>query len=97
MAVGFVVMVMMKVEVVEEVGICGSGHGLHYQSYCLMIYDLMLVMWCAVHAKMGLAPTCQVYLGEELRGALGGILVVSSIFHPTLHGSKIVESRNNQW
>ncbi len=86
MAVVVATMVVVKVEVVGDVGICGSGCRFHYCLYCLMMmYDLALVMQRAVHAKMGLAPTCRVYLGEELRGALGGILVVSSIFRPMLH------------
>ncbi len=86
MAVVVVTMVVVKVEVVGDVGIRGSGRRFHYRPYCLMImYDLALVMRRAVHAKMGLALTCRVFLGEELRGALGSILVVSSIFCPMLH------------
>ncbi len=86
MAVVVGTMVVVKVEVVGDVGSRGSGRWFHYRPYCLMMmYDLALVMRRAVHAKMGLAPTRWVYLGEELRGALGGILVVSSIFCPMLH------------
>jgi hypothetical protein len=57
----------------------------------------VLMMRHVGHTKMVLAPTCRVILEGELWGALVGIPVVSNIVHLMLHGSKMVESRGNQW
>jgi hypothetical protein len=97
--VGVAAVVVVRVGVGGEGGICGCGHRFHRHPHHLtMRHYHVLVMRHVEHAKMVLAPTCWVVLeGEELWDALVSIPVVSNIVHPMLHGSKIVESHGNQW
>jgi hypothetical protein len=96
--VGVAAVVMVRVGVRGEVGICGCGCWFHRHPCRLTMRRYhVLVMWHIGHAKMVLAPTRWVVLEGELWGALVGIPVVSNIVHSMLHGSKIVESRGNQW
>ncbi len=89
-------------------GGCGGGGGGGWDSWVWLLASLsslssdnevyhMLVMRHIRHAKMVLGPTRRVVLEGELWGALVGIPVVSNIVHSIFHGSKIVESRGNQW
>jgi hypothetical protein len=96
--VGVTAVVVVRVGVGGEVGICGCGCWFHHHPRCLTMRRYhVLVMRHVGHAKIALAPTRQVILEGELWGALIGIPVVSNIVHLMLHGSKIVGSRGNQW
>jgi hypothetical protein len=97
--VGVAAMVVVKVEVEEEVRIRGCGCCRLHRHPCHLTMRRyhVLGMRHVVHAKMVLAPTCQVVLEEELWGALVGIPVVSNIVYLMLHGSKTIESHGDQW
>ncbi len=70
MVVGVAAMVVVVVKVVEEVGILGCGRWLHCYPCCLTMWCChVLMMRHAGHAKMELAPICQVVLEGELWGA----------------------------
>ncbi len=92
------VVVVVRVEVGGEVGICGCDCCLHHH-YCRlrMWRYYVLVMQHIVHARIVLVPTRQVILEGELWDASVNPLAVSNIVHVMLHGSKIVESRGGQW
>jgi hypothetical protein len=96
--VGVMAVVVVRVGVGGEVGIrgCGRRFYCHPRPLTMRRYHV-LVMQHIEHAKMVLAPTRWVILEGELWGALVGIPVVSNIVHSKLHGSKIVESRGDQW
>ncbi len=98
MVVGVAVVVMVRVEVGGEVGICGCDCCLHCHYCHLRMWRYhVLVMRHVGHARMVLVPTCQVVLGGELWDASVNPLAVSNIVHMMLHGSKIVESFGGQW
>ncbi len=97
MVVEVAVVVMVRVEVEGEVGICKCNHCLHCHYCCLRMWHYQkLVMRHVGHARMVLVPTCQVVLEGELWDASADPLAVFNIVHVMLHGSKIIESRGGQ-
>jgi hypothetical protein len=96
--VGVAAVVVVRVGVGGEVGICECGCRFHrHPRHLTMRRYHVLVMQHVGHAKMVLAPTRRVVLEGELWGASVGIPVVSNIVLFMLHGSKIIEIRGNQW